>query len=342
MAKQILDYEFCTFDFALAKFRNGISAAVLVCLGAILTTMATAETWEMATPYGAGNFHTQNITQFVADIEDATGGEIKINLHPGGSLVKHPEIKNAVRAGQIQLGEFAISLLANENAIYQVDALPFLVGNYEEAAVLWQASRPAIEALLDRQNIKVLYAVPWPPQGLYAKSEITDLEQMKGLKFRTYNSTTATIASLMGAVPAQIEAPDLAQAFATGRVEAMITSPTTGVNSKSWDYVSDFHHIQGWLPKNIVVINNDSFEGLSADNQAAVLAAADAAHERGWASSVRETNDALETLRANGMGVHDPSDKMIAQLRLIGDQITNDWKVRAGDTGADILGKLNP
>lgn len=318
----------------LPTFGRGATLAVaFACAG--LT--ANAETWEMATPYPDANFHTQNISQFIADVAELTGGKIEINLHPGGSLIKHPEIKNAVRSGQVQMGEFALSLLSNENPIFQIDALPFLVGSYEDAAKLWDASRPATEAALVEQNVKVLYAVPWPPQGLYATEEISELDQMKGLKFRAYNATTTMIATLMGAVPTQIEVPDLPQAFATGRVEAMITSPTTGVTSTAWDYVGHFHHIQGWLPKNIVVMNLDVFNDLSPDIQNAIMQAADAASVRGWAQSMAETNDALAQLQANGMQVHQPSAAFMDQVRGIGDKIVAEWRERAGEQGAAIL-----
>ena len=314
--------------------------AVLCSFTSFAASPAISETWEMATPYAATNFHTQNIVQFIDDVALNTDGEIKINLHPGGSLIKHPEIKNAVRSGQVQIGEFALSLLSNENPIFQVDALPFLVGNYEEAAELWAVSRPATEAALAAQNIKVLYAVPWPPQGLYAQEEVTDIAQMAGQKFRAYNATTTTIATLMGAVPAQIEAPDLAQAFVTGRVESMITSPTTGVTSKAWDYVGHFHHIQGWLPKNIVVMNLDVYNGLPEETQMAIMEAAERANARGWAESEVQTNDALTTLQENGIQVHQPSDELRSQVRNIGDQIVAEWRSCAGPEGKEILMKL--
>src|SRR5690606_7960737 len=227
-------------------------------LVAMLASGAQAATWDMPTPYPEGNFHTINIKQFAEDVKSATGGKLEISVKSAGSLIKHPEIKNAVRGGQVPIGEFLLSLLANENPLFGADSVPFLADNYDLALKLWQAQRPLVEKAFDRQGLVVLFSAPGPPQGIYAKEQLNAMEDLKGLKFRAYNAATQRIAQLAGAVPTQIEAPDIAPAFATGRVEAMITSPSTGADSKAWDYVSYYHNTQAWLPKNIVVVNKDA------------------------------------------------------------------------------------
>jgi TRAP-type C4-dicarboxylate transport system substrate-binding protein len=162
---------------------------------------------------------------------------------------------------------------------------------------------------------------------------------MEGLKFRTYNAATERLAQLAGAVPTQVEVPDIAQAFATGRVEAMITSPSTGVNSKAWDFVSHYYDTRAWLPKNIVVVNQGAFDGLSAEQQEAVMQAAEAAQERGWKMSMEETQSATQTLADNGIEVHEPSEDLAASLREIGDTMAGEWSEEAGEAGTRILEK---
>lgn len=298
---------------------------------------AQATTWDMPTPYGANNFHTQNIMKFAADVKAATGGKLEIKVHPGGSLIKHPEIKNAVRSGQVQIGEFLLSRLANENPVFEVDSIPFLATSYADARKLWAASRGETEKLLAKQRLKVLYAVPWPPQGIYAKKEIKTIADMKGVKFRAYNTATERLAELGGAVPTQVEVPDIPQAFATGRVDAMITSPSTGANTKAWDFVSHYYHAQAWLPKNIVVVNAQAFAKLPKAEQAAVVAAAKKAEERGWKASIEETNKQIDVLKKNGMTVAPPSAELQSELKKIGAAMTEEWKKKAGAEGAAIL-----
>lgn len=169
---------------------NRSFAAGLLAAGLAFAGPASAETWDMPTPYAEGNFHTRNIVAFAEEVKAATGGALEITVHPNGSLVKHPEIKNAVRGGQVQLGEFLLSLIANENPVFGADSVPFVATGYDAAWKLWQASREQVAALLAEQDLVLLYAVAWPPQGIYANKEIGRIEDMAGLKFRTYNAAT--------------------------------------------------------------------------------------------------------------------------------------------------------
>jgi len=298
---------------------------------------AQADTWDMPTPYPDATFHTVNINEFASDVAAATDGELEIKVHSAGSLFKHPEISKAVRSGQVPIGEFFLSLLANDNPAFGADSLPFLATSYEEAERLWAAQKDVIDGLLDEQGLMALYAVPWPPQGLYTTKEINSVEDLAGLNFRTYNATLEQFANLAGAAPTQVEVPDIPQAFSTGRVEAMITSPSTGVNSKAWDFLTHYTDIQAWIPKNIVVVNKRSFRRLDEDTRTAVLDAAAAAEARGWEMSQAETADKVAVLKENGITVSAPSDALIEGLRGIGAQMLESWKVEAGEAGASLL-----
>ncbi len=312
-------------------------AATLVTASLGIGSAALADSWDMPTPYAEGNFHTRNILMFADDLRAASGGAIDITVHPNGSLVKHPEIKNAVRSGQAQLGEFLLSSISNENPVFGVDSVPFLATGYEAAWKLYQASREQVAALLAEQNLMLLYAVAWPPQGIYANKEINKVEDLAGLKFRTYNAATERLAQLAGAVPTQIEAADIAQAFATGRVEAMITSSSTGVNSKVWDFLKFYYDTQAWLPKNVVVMNKEVFDGLDQGQRDMILAAAAAAEERGWAMSQDENKTQLKTLADNGISVLPPSDALKSGLKAIGETMSEEWQEKAGGPGKLIL-----
>jgi len=321
------------------KTISRIFAAGLVgaAMSVALVSTASAASWDMPTPYPDKTFHTQNIAAFAKEVESTTGGKLKIKIHSAGSLFKHKEIKNAVRGGQVPIGEFFLGLLANENPAFGVDTQPFLATNYEDAKSLWAAQRPVVEKLLDKQKLMVLFSVPWPPQGLYTKKEIANVDGLKGMKFRTYNPTLEKFANLAGAAPTQVQVPDIAQAFATGRVEAMITSPSTGANSKAWDYLSHYTDIQAWVPKNIVVVNKRAFRKLDKDVQNAVLAAAKNAEIRGWEMSQQETATKTAILKTNGIQIIEPSDALMGGLKKIGDEMMVDWKKAAGAEGKEIL-----
>ncbi|HWV81161.1 MAG TPA: TRAP transporter substrate-binding protein [Hyphomicrobiaceae bacterium] len=304
----------------------------------LLAVPAAAQTkWDMPVPYGEGNFHTKNIQQFAKEISDATGGKLTIQVHPSGSLFKHPEIKPSVRRGLAPIGEILASLASNESPIFGVDSVPFLTGGYADARKLYAAQKPFLEKRLDGEGLKLLYSVPWPPQGLYTRKEIKAIGDLSGLKFRTYNAATSRLAQLIKAVPTQIEVPDIPTAFQTGRVEAMITSPATGVDSKAWDFLTHYNDLQGWQPRNIVFVNKAAFDKLPADQQKAMLTAAAAAEKRGWEVSESETARTTNLLADNKITVYKPTPELRDALMKIGATMTQEWEKSAGADGAALL-----
>ena len=210
-------------------------------LGLAATHAATAQTkWNLPSAYPIDNPHLENLNAFSKDVADLTGNKLQITVHAAASLFKAPEIKRAVATGQTQAGEVLISLHENEDPIFGIDVVPFLATSYPQAKKLWAASKSAIEKKLAAQGMMVLFAVPWGPQGIYAKKDINSVDDMKGLKWRAYNVGTARIAELVGAQPVTIQAAELPQALATGVVNAFMTSGSTGYDSKAWETMTHF------------------------------------------------------------------------------------------------------
>ncbi|RLQ89629.1 TRAP transporter substrate-binding protein [Notoacmeibacter ruber] len=320
-------------------FPRAAFAAVAIAVG--LATPALAEDWNMPTPYPDATFHTQNIREFAEDVAEKTNGELTITVHSASSLIKHGEIKNAVRSGQVPIGEFFLSTLANEDAAFGVDSEPFVATSYEDAEKMWQAQKPVITKLLEKQRLMPLFSVPWPPQGLYTTTEIKSVDDLKGLKFRAYNAPLEKFASIAGAAPVQVEVPEIPQAFSVGAVEAMMTSPSTGANGKAWDYVSYYSPINAWVPKNIVVVNKAAFEALDEETRNAVMAAAEAAEARGWEMSKKETDAKTQELKDNGMTVVEPSAELVDGLKEIGAQMQESWNAEASEEAKAIMNEYN-
>ena len=311
---------------------------LVAALFAAIAASAAAQTkWDMPTPYAGTNFHTENVMQFAADVDKLSGGKLKITVHPNASLFKMPEIKRAVQSGQAQAGEILLSAYSNEDPLFGVDSVPFLATSYDDAARLWKASRKAIEDRFAKQGMMVLYSVPWPPQGIYSSKPIHSVADLKGLKMRTYNPYTSRIAELAGAQPVTIQAAELAQAFATGAVNANITSGATGYDTKAWEVVKNYYDTQAWLPKNVVFVNKAAFDALDKASQQAVMKAAHDAEERGWKVSREKNQWYLEQLAKNGMTVSPPSPQLKADFKKIGDTMTAEWLANAGADGKAVV-----
>ncbi len=306
-------------------------------IGFASPTVSAQTVWDMPTGYAAANFHTENISQFAADVDKATAGKLKITVHPGGSLYKANEIKRAVQGGQAQIGEIIFGGYANENPLFGTDNVPFLATSYAEAKKLAASQKPAMETLLAKQGLKILFSVPWPPQGIFAAKPINSVADLKGVKWRAYSPQTSRIAELVGAQPVTIQAAELSQALATGAVAAFMTSGATGYDSKVWEQVKYFYDTQAWLPKNAVLVSQKAFDALDKPSQDALLKAAGEAEARGWKVSEEKTKFYLEQLTKNGMNVAAPSATLKAELKKVGDTMIGEWQKTAGAEGQAIL-----
>jgi TRAP-type C4-dicarboxylate transport system substrate-binding protein len=313
-------------------------AAAASLAGALLANSAAfADKWNMPVRSNERNYFTRNILQFAEDVKKATDGKVEIVVHPEDSLTKQPEIKRAVQTGQVQIGELLMSIHSNESAVFGVDSVPFMASNNEENRKLLAAARPFIEERLKRQGIRLLFVVPWPPNSFYAGKEINSTADFKGVKFRAFNPVTGRLAELMGAVPVTVQQSEVPQAFSTGVIQAMITSPATGVDTQAWDFVKYFYEVKAMAPWNIVIVNERIFSRLDEKTQEAVLAAAKAAEERGWKLQADETGKLLDTLRTKGMEIRQPSAELMTELKKIGDQLIQEWTKAAGEEGQKIL-----
>ena len=307
-------------------------------LAAMTPSALRAQTrWQMATPYADGNFHTRNIRTFVQEIEQASNGRLSIQIHSNGGLLRMPEIKRGVQTGQVQMGEILLTAYANEDPLFDADALPQLVTNYTQAKRLADLQRPYIEARFARQGLVLLYMVPWPPAGLYSQQPVTSLEQLRGARFRTFSPTTNRFAQLIGAQPTLVQAAELAQAFATGVVVAQITSAATGVDTQAWDYARHFTPLGFSMTKNAVLVSRRALEALPADLQQAIRTAAQRAEARGYELSEAAQRSTEATLAARGMQVAPPAQTLLDDLARIGRIMADEWQERAGPDGRRLL-----
>ena len=313
----------------------------LIAVAAAVTTLsagvAHAEKWDMPMAYAATNFHSEMGVVFADRVKDYTGGKIEITVHPGGSLFKGGEIKRAVQTGQAPIGERFMSAHANEAPLLGWDNLPFLATTYEDNDKLWAAAKDRVNAQLDSLNLVALYTCPWPGQGFYFKKPVSSSADTQGVKFRSYNSATATFAKELGMVPVQVEAAELSQALATGVAEAFISSGSTGYDRKVWEHLTHYYKVNAWLPRNYVIINKGIWNGLDDATRAGVQRAADETGADCAAKSASLANWYFEQLEANGMDVTDAGPEFLKELKAIGAKMQADWLASVGAEGQAII-----
>jgi TRAP-type C4-dicarboxylate transport system substrate-binding protein len=296
-----------------------------------------AEKWDMPTAYPATNFQTANAQEFAACVAEGTGGDIAITIHANGSLFKGNDIKRAVQTGQAQIGERLLSSHENENALFGMDSIPFLATSYEDSVKLYRSASPQLGKLLDEQGLVLLYSVPWPPQGLYFSKDVNSVADMKGVRIRSYNKSTAKLAEMTGMAPISIEAAEISQALSAGVIQSLITSAVTGQDSKVWEQLDHFYEVKAWMPRNYVIVNKGTFDALPDKNKKALKDCAGKAETAGLEKSKAANDAALTTLAKNGMRVLKPSEAMASELRKIGETMTAEWMAAAGEAGKAVI-----
>lgn len=317
---------------------RALLAAALAFLIGVVSLPAGAQTkWDLPSAYPSSNFHTENLQQFANDVDRLSGGKLKITVHSNASLFKANEIKRAVQGDQAQAGEILLANFENENPLFGIDGIPFLATGYPAAMKLYRLEKPALEKLLASQGMRLLYAVAWPPQGIYTNRPLESVADMRGLKWRAYSPATSKIAELVGAQPVTIQAAELSQALATGVIDSYMSSGATGWDTKTYEQLKYWYDTEAWLPKNAVVVNEKAFGALDKPTQDAVLKAAAEAETRGWKISEEKNDFYKKALAGKGMKIVKPSPKLAADLKQVGTIMQADWQKKAGPEYAGIV-----
>jgi TRAP-type C4-dicarboxylate transport system substrate-binding protein len=300
--------------------------------------MAHAQTqWKLATGYRAESFHTRNVVQFAQDVERASGGALRIEVHANNTLFKLGEIPQAVQDGKAQAGETIMTSLVQGMPIAGADTVPFLVRSYADARRLWDLQRPLIDGHFAAKGLKALYAVPWPPQGLFSIAPVRSSADFKGTRMRTYNPATVRIAELLGATPVDVPMAEVNKALSAGKLDSMITSALTGVENQVWGQIKQYYGINAWLPKNIVFVNQQAFDALPPAARQAVTQAAAEAETRGWALSAAVAEESVGELQRKGIKVERASAELDTELKRLGERFSREWVQSVGNEANKIF-----
>jgi TRAP-type transport system periplasmic protein len=312
---------------------------VIACAAFALTTLPVSAqtTWRLASGYSDASFHTVNMREFAIDVSRLSDGKFKIDVRSNNSLVKLAEIRGAVGSGAIEAGEVILTGIAKEFPLAGADAVPFVVGSMNDAKRLWELQRDVLAKQLGAKGLVLLYSVPWPSQGLYSTKPIVKKIDFNGSKMRTYNATTVRIAELLGAKGVDVPMVQVAGALASGKMDSMISSAVTGVENKVWSHLKYFYEINAWTPKNAVIVNAQALAKLSAPEQKTLLEAAKAAEERGWKMSRAAAQEALQTLRANGVKVEAMPANLEREFTRLGERFSREWIRDAGPQAGELF-----
>ncbi len=264
---------------------------------------AQAETsWDLPLAWNDGNFHVENAKTFAKVVGQVTGGEVKINIHPGGSLgFKGPEMVTAVRDGLVPIGDMLLIQQTGENQLFGLEGQPYMMKSLDELQVLHERFVPVLDELFAQYNQKMLYIVPWPRQYVYTKVKAASADDLKGIKIRTYNTSTTDMFNRIGMTAVQLPWGEVVPALAAGTIGSVTTSASSGVDGKFWEFLKFMYPTSHVWTSNAVTVNLDAWNSLTADQREAIETAAKALQPVFW--EVSRSEDAIKAAILTGNGV---------------------------------------
>jgi TRAP-type C4-dicarboxylate transport system substrate-binding protein len=219
--------------------------------------------------------HTALERSFYEGLAEETGLDVTVNFNPLDVLgINMQDTMRTVRAGTFDVVETTIGAASRDDPFLEgldligvspdIDTLRTVVEAYRE---------PFSERVEERFNAKVLTLWPFGPQIFYCEGDVGGIEDMAGLRVRSYTPTMSALVESFGATPVTLQFAEVYPALQRGVAECAITSPTSG-NTGNWPEVTDSLYM---LPISWSVqahlMNLDTWNAMSPEAQEALEAA---------------------------------------------------------------------
>ena len=322
---------------------KGVFVSIIVAifsLSAIHT--ARAEKWQLSILWPVGNFSTQGVIEFSKLVKDRTNGSLEIEVHPGGALgFKGPEMLQTMKDGLVPIGEMLLGYVAGTEPLVDISTMPFLVANYGEAHLLGLVSRPYMEKVFKKWNQRLLYWQFWPGAGLYSKKPIKSLEDLSGLKIRTFNAVSTQWAKNAGAKPVSMPWGDVYMAMSTGAIDALLTSSISGADGKFWEVMSHFTDLGLTFGYSAVTVNLKAWNRIPDKTKLILLDTAREMEYKQEKKSILSDKSSMAKLVKNGMKVSEMSLEFQKKCSELAKPIWAEWIKKAGPDAKSMIDEFS-
>lgn len=312
---------------------------IVVCVVAFAASPALSKTsWNANSVWPPKNLHSVGLTEFAEKVKQATNGDLEIVVHTGGALgYKGPDLLKAVRDGLVPVSDMLISGVAGDEKVFQIVTLPFLVRNFEELRLLIDVAYPYFEKSAEKKwGQKILYIAPWPGAGLWTKNKVSTIEEMKGLKTRTYDKNGALVMEAVGATPFALPFSEVYTSLQTNLIDSVMTSTPTAVDGKFWEVLKYYEPLFITAATDMVTVNLKAFQKLPKAQQDALVKIGKEMEAAMW-NNVRTWDKEQESIsNTNGIETVKPSEKFIGELEKITEKIRAEWLKSAPEDGKKI------
>ena len=250
---------------------NRIRRATVLALAssplAVSTRAHAADNWQAYTFWGSPTVvASKGFRKIVTDMEEASGGELKIKFNLGGTLsINAANIGSSISDDIIQLADD--SFYAGAIPVASLATLPFLTNSIEEVTKVMTVVRPIVERDYGKRGVTMLGYYIYPPQVFWFRGNVTSLDQVKGRKLRVSTAEQGDFLKRIGATPVQVTSAEVPAALERGIVDGVLTASAGGI--LAWkDLLKSSYQLGVNYHVSYIIANTARLQKLPADMQA--------------------------------------------------------------------------
>ena len=225
-------------------------------------------TLKVANWFPVAHKQTPLLESWGKDLEKRTNGKVKVNYYPAGTLVPAPQSYDAVTKGISDVGNHVLGYTVGRFPLTEVLDLPL---GYPNNTVPTKLANAFYDKFKPKEfnDVKVLWFHAQAPGIVHTKTKpITKLEDLKGMKMRTYGSN-AKLMSLLGGTPVAMPMTDVYDALSRGVAEGLMCAyeATEGFRFGDQLKYSTENYATSYSAVFAIVMNKDKWNSLPPDIQ---------------------------------------------------------------------------
>jgi TRAP-type C4-dicarboxylate transport system substrate-binding protein len=308
-----------------------------------VTAKPNAITWKMHSGFSPNQFYTRAWNAFAQEVLKRTDGQLAITVYPSSVLgFAQPNTLTALRDNIVPIAEISASISEGLMPELKEISVFYLFDSPDKEMKAYAAIRADMEKMiLAKYKVKILATCIGASTEMFLKKKINTVDDMKGIKIRTAGATMANQAKMLGMVPTTIDSKEVGMSLERGMVDGMYTSLPGFNDDKFYQYVKVANMVHQSYVKMFIGVNADAFNGLPANVQTQLLAAAAWLEKEGY-NKIRDDDLAVaqKNLTAQGVEFHTPPAAVLNAMKDVGHKLLDENAEKAGPDALARLAKM--
>ena len=321
--------------------KNALAAAAVLAAGLIALPAAAETTLRITLQLPIKSHLGVNLEAFEKEVEATSNGEIQVEIYPAAQLYKDSEVPQAVSSGAIEMGVASITRFAGTIPAVDIFYVPFMFTSEDmvrKAVAHDSPIRSALDDAILETGARVLW---WQAYGgaimLSKDGPLKTPADIRNKKVRVFGKTLGEFVTATGGVPVLTSGSEQYIAYQRGTVDAGMTGVSGVKSRKLWQVMDTITVTNHADVEFLVLINEDFWQGLPADQQEIITMAARKVEADLRDKMSKIEADAFEAAKAEGMGVYVPTEAEMAAWREASAPVIEQYRAAAGELGAKLM-----